>query len=290
MILVIDWLILLWLASALIFVVGERLLAWQNGEELIWDADDLWTSGAAYSLLLIFSPLVIIYGVCVGGYHWSTVAWRSLFGKAVWLDGSQDSVLVRLVKRRKKYDSSLKGENINDWHMALFWGTPEDLIFDITKKYSTSLADGLSEQQIWLRLEAHRAVLGTKKLHSSLSLADYIKYRLSIEHPEYAAFGEELLQKQISDCRAKIDNAEASEAWQVPTEALQKQLSNDEVEQLVNEVPEYVTVDSRQMQDLRFRMSEGDEVWSYNLPSTEGIALVRGGRAIDHAVTVLSFG
>jgi hypothetical protein len=280
-----DWFLVIWLGSAITFVVGERLLAWQNSEVLIWDTDDLWTSGAAYSFLLIFSPLVIIYGVCVGGYHWSTVAWRGLFGRPTWLDGSQDSVLVRLVKRRKKYDSSLKDENINDWHMALFWGTPEDLIFDITKKHATLKADGLSEQQIWPRLEAHRAEYGTKELPLSPSLADYIKYRLDIENPKYAAFGDVLLEQQIKDCQAVI-NHETSEPWQVPTEALQKQLSNIEVEQIVNEVPEYVTVDSRQLQDLKFRMSEGDKVWSYNLPPTEGIALVRGGKATADAITV----
>jgi hypothetical protein len=286
----IDWFLVIWLASALIFVVGERLLAWQNGEELIWDADDLWTSGAAYSLLLIFSPLVIIYGLYIGGSHWSWVGWRSPFGKAVWLDGSQDSVLVRLVKRRKKHDSSLKDDNINDWHMTLFWGTPEDLIFDITKKHATLIADGLSEQQIWPRLEAHRAVYGIRELPPSPSLADYIKYRLDIEHPKYAAFGEELLQQQINDCQAYIDKTVANKPWQVPAEAHQKRLTHGEVEQLVHEVPEYVSVDSRQLQDLKFRMSEGDEVWSYNLPPTEGIALVRNGRAIASAVTVLSCG
>jgi hypothetical protein len=286
----VDWIILIWLGAAITFVVGERLLAWQNGEELIWDADNLWTSGAAYSLLLIFSPLVILYGACVGGYHWLQVAWRNLIGKPAWLNGSQDSVLVRLVKRRKKYDNSLKGDNINDWHMALFWDTPEDLIFDITKKHATLKADGLSEQQIWLKFDADRAEYGTKELPLSPSLADFIKHRLDIEHPNYAAFGEELLQRQIKDCQAYIHKTMASKQWQVPTEALQKRLSYDEVEQLCSAVPNYVTMDSRQLQDLKFRMSEGDEVWSYNLPPTEGIALVRGGKAIANAVTVLGCG
>jgi hypothetical protein len=285
-----DWFLVIWLGSASGFVIGERLLARQNGEPVIWDADDLWTSGAAYSLLLIFSPLVILYGACVGSCHWSWVGWRTLTGRPVWLDGSQDGVLVRLVKRRKKYDSSLKGDNINNWHMALFWGTPEDLIFDITKKHATLKADDLSEQLIWPRLEAYRAEYGTKELPPSPSLTDYIKYRLDIEHPIYTVFGEELLQQQIKDCQAYIDKTMASKVWQLPMEALQRQLSQSEVQQLIHEVPEYVTVDSRQLQDLKFRMSEGDEVWSFNLPPTEGVALVRGGKAIANAVTVLSCG
>jgi len=284
---VIDWLITIWLASALIFVVGEGLLAWQNGEAAIWDADDQWGSGAAYFILMILSPLVITYAVYVGGCHWPWVAWRSLTGRPVWLDESEDSVLVRLVKRRKKYDSSLRGVNINNWPQASFWGLPEDLIFDITKKHSTLIADGLSAQQIWLRIEAHRAYHSPGNIPPSPSLADYIKYRLEIEHPEYTAFGDELLQQQIKDCQAMIDH-KTGEPWLVPAEALRKKLSQGEVEQLCSEAPKNMTINYREMQELKFRLSEGDEVWSYILPPTEGIALVRGGRSIASAVTTWS--
>jgi hypothetical protein len=283
----INWLLIIWLGSAVIAVAVILLVTRMEGKLPLGDDLTVWESTVGYIFLIAFSPLLITVGLCFAISYWSWVGLRFLVGKSPRRDKSQDDILVRLVKRRKKYDKSLKGENVNNWPRAWFWGTPEDLIFDIAKKHRTLLVDGFDEQYVWQKLDADRVEHGSGTIPTSLSLTTYIKYRLDIEHPKYTAFGEELLQKQIVDCQSEIDEANASEAWQIPIDALGKRLLDDDVEQLSSSFQESLSIGSRQMQDLMFRMSEGDEMWSFNLPWMEGIALVRDGRAISHVATIL---
>ena len=233
-----------------------------------------------FGLLLLLSPIIVS---CGAGY-WSWVGWRKLIGKPVWLD---DDILVRLIKRRQEYDDSLKDENIDDWSARRTWDEPEYLIHDISRKYLTLKSEGVCPPQIFRKLESFRSEFGNGNMPSSPTLEAYVKYRLEIEAPEYAAFGEELLHQQLKDCRAhvlyKIDKT-AKEADYLSPSVLGRKLTEKEIKQLG--VGSKSTTFRRNAFNLKFRMHDDDEMWTYGSSLTHGFTLVRDGKLIDHVVTM----
>ena len=278
------WIIGVWVVSTIACIVFERLVQGAN----IWDASKPITSVGKYGFLFLFSPIVVTFGVSIAGFEYSRIGWRRLIGKPLWLD---DDILVRLVKRRQKYDEKIKDEKIAGWPGWRLWDEPEYLIHDISKKYLTLESEGVSQPQIFQKLESFRTEFGIGEIPSSPTLAEYVKYRLDIEAPEYEAFGEELLQQQLKDCRAhvlyQIDKTAKAEDYLSPN-LLGRKLSLDEIKKLG--VGSESTTFCRDMFNLKFRMLDDDEVWTYGGSPTHGVALVRDGKLIDHVITVWTCG
>jgi hypothetical protein len=277
------WIICVWVVSAIAFISFERLMA-KSGGNGVWDPKEPSKSLVEYCLLLLFSPLIM---PCVLGY-WSWVGWRKLIGKPIWLD---HDILERLVKRRQKYDEEIKDETISDWPARTLWNQPEDMICDITKKCVTLESNGVSQPIIWQKLEAFRAKFGTGEAPSSPTLFEYVKYRLEIEAPRYLTFGEELLQQQIKDsiahARHNLDKPK-DEVGYPPARLRGQKLFQNEIEKLgvrkVGDLSRPSRYD-RQISHLKFRMLDGDEIWTYGTGATNGVTLVRNARSVDYVVT-----
>lgn len=279
-----------WIACAATFVVFERFVA-NDGKVGVWDTSNPWVSVVAYGLLCLFSPFVVIFAAYIVVGHWAWIGWRSLTGRPVWLDDDRDSVIARLIKRRQRYDNRLSGYGIDDWPVCRLWEEPEAIIFDVADMYLTLKYDGVSEPQIWQKLEAFKSKSGKGGLPPSPTLIGYVKYRLSIEYPRYVALGEKLVQRQVSDCVAyvlqRLDN-DAQHAGYPPSESFCRKLSTDGIEWLgvgPCDAQAIRTQSDRETLSLKFRMLDGDEVWTYNAFPTRGIALVRNGQSIAHVVT-----
>jgi hypothetical protein len=290
---IIELAIGIWIGCALTTIGIERLLV-RSGHEVLLGGDDPWVSAAAYLLVVLFSPFVVVFAIvagCCAVPHWVAVGWRSLTGNPEWLDYGLGSILDRMVKRRKKCDSRLKNENINKWPEFRLWGTQEDMILDVTEKYHILKSEGVDETQIWPRIDAFRAVFGMGKIPQSPSLMEYVEYRLGIEDPQYLTFGRKLIQRQIDDCETFVrhqmkNNTQLNNC--LPTDVLDRILSSDEVERLGardGDAQFTPTRDDRKILSFKFRIMDGDEVWTYHTPHTRGVALVRKGRSMAHLTT-----
>jgi hypothetical protein len=276
----IHWAIGIWLVCAISFVAFERLVA--RGD--LWDtADALWFRVALYVMVICISPALVIYLIVVGVGCWLHSGLRSLIGKPLWLDGSDDGLLVRLIKRRQKYDERLSGEKISSWPGKHLWVEPEAVIFDITEKYVTAEIDGVDEAQIFQKIDASRE---TSRYRGKPTLTEYVTYRLCIEIPEYVELGHNLIQQQVDDCRKYVRHNIPKKEPYPPARLLREKLSVGEIEQLGAKIPAFLIVPHRAMEKLIFRKMAGDEVWSFRGRSTGGVALVRNGKPIAHVTTL----
>ena len=278
------WIIVTWVVSAIAFIIFERLMA-RRSDNGVWNPKEPRQSIANYCLLLFLSPLIMPWAL---GY-WSWVGWRKLIGKPIWFD---DDILLRLVKRRQKYDEKIKDEKISDWPGRVLWNQPEDIIYDITKKCVTLESDDVDQPIIWKKLEAFRAQFGTGEIPSSPSLKEYVKYRLEIEAPWYLTFGEELLQQQLKDCvahaRYNLDRPK-DEVGYPPARLRGRKLSLEEIEKLGVSNTDHIPTQStfhQKIAHIKFRLLDGDEVWTYGTGATNGVALVRDGKSLDHVTTL----
>ena len=280
------WIIGVWAVCALACAAFVHLVPGAD----IWDASKPKTSVGKYGLLLLFSPIVVSFGTVIAGFEYSRIGWRWLIGRPLWLD--DHDILERLVKRRQKYDEKIKDEKISDWPGRVLWDQPEDIIYDITKKCVTLESDGVNRQIIWKKLEAFRAEFGTGEVPSSPMLLEYVKYRLEIEAPRYLTFGEKLLQQQLKDCvahaRYNLDRPK-DEVDYPPARQRGRKLSLEEIEKLGVSNTDHIPTPStfhRKIAHIKFRLLDGDEVWTYGNSARNGVALVRDGTSIDHVTTL----
>ncbi len=295
-----------WAFCAIATIIIERAMAMARGHAL-WDKSDPWISGFAYSVFILFSPLVVIFSMLVGGLHWANVALRALIGKPVWLDDSRDSILVRLVERRRKHDNRLKSEKIFDWPMWRYWETPEALIYDLVIMYHTLKSDEVAEPLIWEKLEAYREEFGEGEMPASPSLTDYITYRLNVEEPDYLNLGHDLINQQVRDCKTHVLHGFRQAVGQKefpPRDWLIRQLSLLQFERLGegadpigDGAPAMMSRGNdnlrKEWMGIKVRMLAGDQIWVFNSPKQNweglagraGVALVRNGRSIAYMVT-----
>lgn len=77
-------------------------------------------------------------------------------------------------------------------------GLPESTIITIVETWATLLKKGFSEAEIFARIEEHRSrVFPRGCLPSPLTLADYVKYRIRLEHAHGAPIDESFVEAAI---------------------------------------------------------------------------------------------
>ena len=71
-------------------------------------------------------------------------------------------------------------------------GLPEATILTIVENQLLLEAEGLSEVDIFNAQESHRSSAGTGDIPKNLTLFKYIKYRLTLEHPQASLSDDEI--------------------------------------------------------------------------------------------------
>jgi hypothetical protein len=110
--------------------------------------------------------------------------------------------LIRnLAKKRIHNDPNLSmPENVNSLSEYMLMGLPEATIVTIVETYWQLNNQGLSEKEILETIENHRASFGdVGTLPSQLTLFNYIKYRLRLEHSHGAPISDNFIEEAIKE-------------------------------------------------------------------------------------------
>lgn len=103
-------------------------------------------------------------------------------------DTKKAKLIKKLIKERTESDPSLvvKGyhksmvDSLSDLQLI---GMPEATIVTVVETWAMLYNKGVLEDEIFKRIEAHRATLaGSGEMPSPLTLSNYIKYRIDLEH------------------------------------------------------------------------------------------------------------
>ena len=90
--------------------------------------------------------------------------------------------------------------NINSLSESVLMGLPEATIVTIVETYWQLKGQGVSEEEILEKIENHRASLGDSgTLPSQLTLSNYIKYRLKLEHSQGAPISSAFIDEAIQE-------------------------------------------------------------------------------------------
>jgi hypothetical protein len=124
----------------------------------------------------------------------------SVFGKA---GVNKNELIKQLVKLRVKSDPMVNATGFNEnmvdalseFQLA---GLPESTIIAIVETWAILKKKGIPEEEIFMKIENHRASFGDfGELPTPLTLSNYIKYRLDLEHGHGAPIKKEFLDNAI---------------------------------------------------------------------------------------------
>lgn len=108
-------------------------------------------------------------------------------------------LIKTLAKKRVQNDpiASMLGD-IDELSKTMLMGLPEATIVTIVETWAILKIQGVREEDILKRIEAHRASFGDYgDLPKPLTLENYIKYRLDLEHRHGAHISEEFIDYAI---------------------------------------------------------------------------------------------
>lgn len=309
-----SWIGLGWLVCAVIVVVGERILAHTQGSPL-FDRKDLKSSIPAYIGVILISPFVIIFALCVlMGRFYRELRERLSPSNDPFLEEESfnqipECFIADVMRRRKRADKRLRRVNPGNLMMWQLLETPDGMILDVVTKYASLKSFGIADELIWEKLEANRHEKGEGALPRPCSLLDYVTYRLSLEDPPYVALGSQFIAGQIALCdryQQRRGKGRDGRSWP-PAEWLKRQMNLAEFEALgtgfdpfSSGAPAALTLGggrvARELEDLKVLMLPGDELWSFASPpqtwqqlaGRAGIALIRNGMAVGHVVTKMN--
>ena len=311
------WIVAVWLGCIAVMAVLERVLA-RSGRGVLSNEDRTLTVLAYVLVLIVLSPVgvIVVLGMVIVAVpvHLWRFAMRDPDDpekrrRGEWYSQGPDSFVADLVRRRKKHDRRLEGEDIGDWMMYRFDHTPEAMILDVVSKYSSLHEAGVPDNDIWERLEANRYEWGEGRLPVPCDLNTYVEYRLGIEDPGYLDLRSGFVHEQIAHCQTyahRRSQREAERAWP-PVEWHQRRISLSEFEKsqgdgldpIADGAPAVLSFggDDWRLSLLSFFkcvMVPGDELWTFSSPPETwaglagrgGVVLVRNGRPLRHFVTM----
>jgi hypothetical protein len=125
--------------------------------------------------------------------------WKSFLGGG---RPSKDDLVRSLAKKRVREDpmAATMGfdENIIDeMGMIQRAGLPENTIGTIVETFALLKKNGVSESEIFARIEAHRSLMVSGQIPNPLSLESYIRYRVYLECSHGAPIADEFLEEAI---------------------------------------------------------------------------------------------
>ena len=118
------------------------------------------------------------------------------FGSA---NSDKIELIRNLAKKRVQNDpiASMLGD-IDNLSEVMLMGLPEATIVTIVETWAILRKQGMGEEEILKRIEAHRASFGDHgDLPKPLTLKNYIKYRLNLEHGHGAPISEKFIDYAI---------------------------------------------------------------------------------------------
>jgi hypothetical protein len=221
-----------------------------------------------------------------------------------------------MIEVRRRADSRLRQHGSpSNWPMFELWETTEAVLLDIVEQYLWLRDGGLLEQIALEKIEIfHRGTIDVD-LEPGITLRSYISRRLAEIDPSYLKLGTKVLDramsiaKQWADEEMKRQNSQPSFP---PRDWLGQRINVPMVER--GKAPPIVgsgiriTINQRsfdldtgipqthEWERIKLRMLPGDELWTFSSPPETwqalagrmGIALVRKGRVIAHAITAMN--
>lgn len=122
----------------------------------------------------------------------------SLFGGG---GPSKNDVIRSLAKTRLRLLGIDDGP-IDSLGMLQLAGLPESTIATIVESYGALKKRGESDEEIFLRIESHRAQIGSGDIPEPLTLESYVQYRIDVEHSHGAVpIDEGFITAAVRICR-----------------------------------------------------------------------------------------
>lgn len=129
--------------------------------------------------------------------------WSSLFGGG---RPSKNDLIRSLAKHRVRQDpmASAMGfdectvDSLGIVHLA---GLPESTIATIVETYAMLKKHGAADHEIFARIEAHRAQIGSGEIPNLLNLGSYIQYRIEVEHSHGVPVSDQFVAEAVRFCR-----------------------------------------------------------------------------------------
>ena len=133
--------------------------------------------------------------------------WNALFGK----DRPSKTDLVRdLFKQRMREDplvsafaiaSGFEERTVDSLEFEQLAGLPECTIVTNVETYAMLKKQGVRDEDIFVRIEAHRASIGCGEMPTPLTLESYIQYRVDLEHSQRVPISPEFVAEAVRICR-----------------------------------------------------------------------------------------
>ena len=186
-----------WWLIAILFLIFE----W-NKLHILWIAPIAFFSAQFLVLgsVPILSPIILFatrmfLGIILIGVE-KPEGFSTPFGGA---NSDKIELIKNLVIKRVQNDpiASMLGD-IDSLSETMLMGLPEATIVTIVETWAMLKKQGVSEEEILQRIEAHRASFGDYgDLPKPLTLPSYIKYRLDLEHGHGATISEKFIDYAI---------------------------------------------------------------------------------------------
>jgi len=318
-----QWLVLGWAVLGIFTVLIIEIASRRSETKGPLSQDRiLWSLG--YSIALIVgAPFLLLFSIGVS----ANVLWQGqipIIGRAWWParaakftpPASRETTLCQMIELRRKSDPRLRRlGSPSNWPIFELWETTEALILDIVEQYLWLRDGGLVEQIALEKIEIfHRGTINVD-LDPGVTLHSYINRRLAEIDPLYLKQGALVLDRAISIAERWADEEMGRQKSQPsfpPHEWLRQRISVPMLER--GKAPAIVrsgiriTINQRsfdldtaipqkrEWERIKLRMLPGDELWTFSSPPDTwqalagrmGVALVRDGHVIAHAITAMN--
>jgi len=130
--------------------------------------------------------------------------WKSLFGKG---PSSKNDLIRSLAKQRIRADPMAAAMGfsepmVDSLGITQLAGLPESTIATIVETFAVLKKQGIQDGEIFARIEAHRATVGTGQIPQPLTLESYVTYRIALEHSVGAPVSQDFIAEAVTICRA----------------------------------------------------------------------------------------
>ena len=122
-----------------------------------------------------------------------------LFGRRTKEDLIRDLVKSRIKDDPKSEIFGVTPDTIDKLPQIMLMGLPEATIVTIAETYTLMKAQGVPEDEILEAIEVHRSSIGANKMPSPLSLQNYVKYRVAIEHSDGSPINEKFIDSALTE-------------------------------------------------------------------------------------------